>query len=291
MTEAAEELFGDDSSKSEFNFFKECRPFVKWVGGKGQLLDELIDRLPQDYNCYFEPFVGGGALFFELTPNRAYLSDLNHELINTYQVIRDNPKKLIEYLKQHYYEKDYYYLIRNIDRTVEYNDWPNEKRAARMIYLNRCGFNGLYRVNSKGQFNTPFGRYTNPKIVDEENIISCSLALRNADIKVASFESVESIAKAGDFVYFDPPYVPLSATSKFTNYNSNAFDLKMQEELFKVCRSLNSKGVYFMLSNSSAPYVLELYRDFKIDIVQAVRAINSVATKRGAVDEVIVRNY
>ncbi len=234
-----------------------CRPFIKWVGGKTQLLPQLLERCPDRFKRYHEPFIGGGAFYFALQPKRGWISDINAELINVYEVVRDNPKALIQELKKHRYEKDYFYAVRNIDRTEKYKTLSPVARGARLIFLNRCCFNGLYRVNSQGQFNTPFGRYRDPKIVDVPNLMACSVALAETTIKNESFLSVESRAKSGDFVYFDPPYVPLSSTANFTSYSDGGFDEQMQVELVELCKRLDKKGVQFMLSNSSAPFVLK----------------------------------
>lgn len=268
-----------------------CHPFLKWVGGKGQLLPALLSRMPKKLDRYFEPFVGGGALFFNLQPSKAFLSDANPELINLYEVVRDNVAALIKDLKKHVYEEKYYYKIRGADRTSAYKKWSPVKRASRLIYLNKTCFNGLYRVNSEGFFNVPFGRYNNPTIVDANNLRACSAALQKVAIKLGEFTDIEPIVKKGDFVYFDPPYVPLSATSAFTSYGKNGFDLKMQRSLFELCCRLDDRGIHFMLSNSSAPFVLELYKQFKIEFVSATRSINSKGAKRGAIKEVIVTNY
>ena len=268
-----------------------CRPFLKWVGGKTQLLPHLLSRVPSDFSKYFEPFIGGGALFLALQPPKAIISDINDELINTYTVVRDTPEELIRALRRHQYDADYYYKIRDVDRKASYSQWSPTRRAARTIYLNKSCFNGLYRVNSQGHFNTPFGRYVNPTICDAENLRACSKALESVTIKHSSFLTVADSAKPRDFVYFDPPYVPLSNTSNFTGYSSGGFEMKLQEELFELCVALDTKGVKFMLSNSSAPYVLERYSKFNLQLVNATRAINSVASKRGKIAEVIVTNY
>lgn len=268
-----------------------AKPFVKWVGGKTQLLAELTARIPNNFSRYFEPFVGGGALFFYLQPEPSVLIDLNKELINTYRVIKDKTEELIAALKQHTYEKEYYYQVRNIDRTNEYESWSDVQRASRLIYLNKSCFNGLYRVNSKGEFNTPFGRYKNPRIVDETNLRAASTALQKAQIITGSFLEVESMINRDDFVYFDPPYAPLNATSNFTSYSQGGFDGEGQEELRNLCDRLNQRGIRFMVSNSSAPLILDLYQDYHIDFVYATRAINSKGDKRGKIPEVIVTNY
>ena len=268
-----------------------AKPFVKWVGGKTQLLPELTARIPDNFSRYFEPFVGGGALFFYLQPEQSILIDINEELTNTYRVMKEKTEELIAALKQHTYEKDYYYRVRNIDRTNEYKNWSDVQRANRLIYLNKSCFNGLYRVNSKGEFNTPFGSYKNPRIVDEANLRAASIALQKAQIITGSFLEVESMINRDDFVYFDPPYAPLNATSNFTGYSQEGFDGELQEELRNLCDRLNQRGIRFMVSNSSAPLILDLYQNYQIDFVYATRAINSKGHKRGKIPEVIVSNY
>ncbi len=283
----------DNTARIETNNFTPvaCRPFVKWVGGKSQLLPSLLNRIPARFNRYFEPFVGGGALFFALQPQQAFLSDINNDLINAYKVVQTQVAPLIRDLKKHKYESDYYYSIRNVDRLPIFQRWSPVRRASRLIFLNKTCFNGLYRVNSRGLFNTPFGRYTNPTIVDEENLRACSAALQTASLRTGPFDEVKKMAKKNDFVYFDPPYVPLSVTSYFTSYSAAGFDLAMQRLLFETCCALDRQGVKFMLSNSSAPFVLDLYKPFKVELIAASRAINSVGSKRGKVQEVIVTNY
>jgi DNA adenine methylase len=267
------------------------RPFLKWVGGKRQLLPELLRRVPQSFGTYYEPFLGGGALYFALNPSRAVLSDLNQELITAYQVVADDVERLIQSLAGHLHDKDYYYALRGADRRPEFKRWGAIRRTSRMLYLNRTCYNGLYRVNSKGLFNVPFGRYSNPRIVDPENLRACAQALGSAQIRCEPFLAVEQQAKKGDFIYFDPPYVPLSGTSNFTSYAKEGFALDDQEALRDLCVRLNKRGVRWMVSNSAAPVVLDLYRQFTIDLVPAVRNINANGSLRGAVDEVIVRNY
>jgi DNA adenine methylase len=269
----------------------ECKPFVKWVGGKSQLRLDLLSRLPTSFVRYFEPFLGGGALFFALQPSKAYLSDINLDLINTYRAIQNNVSELIEDLKQHRYDKDYYYKIRNIDRTLDYLEWTDIQKASRLIYLNKSCFNGLYRVNSKGYFNVPMGSYNNPKILDEENLLACSKALKKCNISIHPFLEIEDILDKDDFVYFDPPYAPLNTTSNFTSYTQDGFGSKMQIELRDFCNRLTDRGVKFMLSNSSAPLIIELYEKYHIEFVYASRAINSKGENRGKIPEVIVRNY
>lgn len=270
---------------------QETYPIVKWVGGKRQLMFELLKNMPENYNRYFEPFIGGGALFFKLQPDNAYISDLNEELINLYKVVRDNVEELITDLQKHDISKEYFVEIRNIDRTEEYKNWSNVKKASRFIYLNRTCFNGMYRVNSKGEFNVPFGHYKNPRILDENNLINCSNLLQRTEIRHADFSEILKKVKKGDFVYFDPPYVPLSETSSFTSYTKDGFDLDMQFKLRDVCDELDSMGVKFLLSNSDTKLVNELYENYNIKKVFASRQINANADGRGKITEVLVRNY
>lgn len=270
---------------------QETYPIVKWVGGKRQLMFELLKNMPENYNRYFEPFIGGGALFFELQPDNAYISDMNEELINLYKVVRDNVDELITDLQKHDISKEYFMEIRNIDRTEEYEDWSDVKKASRFIYLNRTCFNGMYRVNSKGEFNVPFGHYKNPRIVDENNLINCSNLLQRTEIKHADFSDILKKVKKGDFVYFDPPYVPLSETSSFTSYTKDGFDIDMQFKLRDVCDKLDTMGVKFLLSNSDTKLVNELYENYNIKKVFASRQINANADGRGKITEVLVRNY
>lgn len=269
----------------------ETYPIVKWVGGKRQLIFELIKNMPKSYNRYFEPFIGGGALFFELQPDRAYISDMNEELINLYSIVRDNVYELIEDLSRHEVSKEYFLKIRNIDRTEKYAELSDIERASRFIYLNRTCFNGMYRVNSKGEFNVPFGHYKNPRIIDENNLLNCSELLKKTEIKCADFSEILTKVKKGDLVYFDPPYVPLNETSSFTSYTKDGFDINMQFKLRDVCDELDNKGVKFMLSNSDTKLANELYANYEIKKVFASRQINANADGRGKITEVLVRNY
>ena len=270
---------------------EETCPIVKWVGGKRQLMFELLKNMPKTYNRYFEPFIGGGALFFELQPQNGYISDINEELINLYTVVRDNVHELINELNKHEISKEYFLKIRNLDRTEKYNKLSDIKKASRFIYLNRTCFNGMYRVNSQGQFNVPFGNYKNPRIVDAENLVSCSELLKNTEICCGDFSEILNKVKKGDFVYFDPPYVPLNETSSFTSYTKDGFDLDMQFKLKEVCDELDNKGVMFILSNSDTKFVNELYSNYEIKKVFASRAINANPSGRGKITEVLVRNY
>lgn len=266
-------------------------PIVKWVGGKRQLMFELLKNLPKSYNRYYEPFIGGGALFFELQPDNAYVSDMNEELINLYSVVRNDVYELIHDLSKHKNSKEYFLEIRNLDRTEQYAKLSNVEKASRFIYLNRTCFNGLYRVNTQGQFNVPFGNYKNPKIIDENNLLNCSELLKKTEIRYADFSEILNKVQKGDFVYFDPPYVPLTETSSFTSYTKDGFDLDMQFKLRDVCYELDSMGVKFMLSNSDTKFVNELYVNYEIKKVFASRQINANADGRGKITEVLVKNY
>ncbi|HET0897013.1 TPA: Dam family site-specific DNA-(adenine-N6)-methyltransferase, partial [Streptococcus pneumoniae] len=237
------------------------QPFTKWTGGKRQLLPVIRELIPKTYNRYFEPFVGGGALFFDLAPKDAVINDFNAELINCYQQIKDNPQELIEILKVHqeYNSKEYYLDLRSADRDERIDMMSEVQRAARILYMLRVNFNGLYRVNSKNQFNVPYGRYKNPKIVDEELISAISVYINNnqLEIKVGDFEKAIVDVRTGDFVYFDPPYIPLSETSAFTSYTHEGFSFADQVRLRDAFKRLSDTGAYVMLSNSSSALVEE----------------------------------
>lgn len=273
------------------------KPFVKWVGGKRQLLKQFREMglyPPDDFdpltNTYFEPFVGGGAVFFDLLPQNAELSDLNSELVTAYNVIKNDVDALIKSLKKHKYEKEYYLKI----RAKNPKELSNVEVASRFIYLNRTGFNGMYRVNSRGGFNVPFGRYDNPIICDEENLLKVSKALQKVAIKNQDYKNVLQKAKKGDFVYFDPPYYPVSKTASFTSYTADSFLEKEQAELRDTFIELHKRGCFVMLSNSDTPLINELYSNIKgvrVSKVIAGRAINSNGAKRGKINEVLVTNY
>ncbi|VPN01672.1 modification methylase [Streptococcus pneumoniae] len=271
------------------------QPFTKWTGGKRQLLPVIRELMPKTYNRYFEPFVGGGALFFDLAPKDAVINDFNAELINCYQQIKDNPQELIEILKVHqeYNSKEYYLDLRSADRDERIDMMSEVQRAARILYMLRVNFNGLYRVNSKNQFNVPYGRYKNPKIVDEELISAISVYLNNnqLEIKVGDFEKAIVDVRTGDFVYFDPPYIPLSETSAFTSYTHEGFSFADQVRLRDAFKRLSDTGAYVMLSNSSSALVEELYRDFNIHYVEATRTNGAKSSSRGKISEIIVTNY
>lgn len=269
------------------------RPFLKWAGGKSQLADALLERKPVCFNTYHEPFVGSGAIFFRLyrenQVQHAILSDINAELIDTYLAIRDHVTEVIGILSEFPHREEFYYEIRRKDPW----DLSLPERAARMIYLNKTGYNGLYRVNQQGQFNVPFGRYKSPKYVDRENLLAVSQALQNVEILCASFDIVIDRAKPGDWVYFDPPYVPVSQTANFTSYHANGFGLQDQERLRDICITLSQNNVYTMVSNSDTAIVRSLYRPpyFATDEVLANRAINCNGARRGKITELVITNY
>jgi len=267
------------------------RPVLKWAGGKGQLLPQLLKRLPDSFGAYHELFIGGGALFFELSRQgliaSACLSDINSSLIDMYLALRDCVERVITTLQQHKYEEEYYYRVRAIDPT----ELSLPERAARVIYLNKTCYNGLYRENRRGEFNVPFGRYKNPTICDEPNLRAASAALQDVDIRRRHFSAILDHARPGDFVYFDPPYHPLSATANFTAYDRHGFGPDDQRQLRDVFATLSDRGVAAMLSNSDAPFIRELYAGFRVEQVLATRAVNSKADGRGKVAELIVRNY
>ena len=264
------------------------RPFLKWAGGKGQLLQQYSDHFPKEFSAYYEPFLGGGAVFFHLLPVRSHLMDINPELVNVYCCVRDHVEALVACLNVHRdrHCADYYYQIRaNVSST------PLE-RAARFIYLNKTCFNGLYRENSKGLFNVPIGSYKKPTICDVELLYATSVALRSTHIELGSFENVLNHATSShDFVYLDPPYHPISATSKFTSYNRYAFTENDQIRLRDTVIALANRGVKVMLSNSDCPFIRDLYQGFTMHTIVASRAINSNAEKRGKITEVLVTSY
>ena len=273
------------------------KPFVKWVGGKRQLLRDIIPLIPEDYTRYIEPFAGGGAVFFSLSSQiqkagiPAWLNDINPELVNSYLMVRDQPDALLADLRTHIYDKDYFLNLRALDRTEEgLAALGTIARASRFIYLNRTAFNGLYRVNAKGQFNVPFGRYQNPLIADADRIYACSAALQNIQITCTSFDQVLSRAGAGDFVYLDPPYIPLSQTSYFTSYSHDGFGPDEQVKLARLLYELDKRGGRFIASNAYVPELAELYAGFTIREVKATRAINADKKGRNAVSEALITN-
>jgi DNA adenine methylase (dam) len=275
------------------------KPFLKWAGGKRQLLPEILEYLPKNIGktTYFEPFLGGGALLFELQPKQAIVNDSNRELINCYQVIKDDVEELIEVLKDHKARnsKEYFDYLRGIDRLKQYNKFSDIQKAARIIYLNKTCYNGLFRVNSKGYFNVPFGRYKNPNILDEAVLRGVNNYFNQNTVTFLNTDFAEAVkdAKKGDFIYFDPPYDPVSNTASFTGYDINGFNQNEQKRLKEVVDELTEKGCNVMLSNSATDFILDLYKDYKetTKIVSATRSINSNALKRGKINEVLVLNY
>lgn len=265
------------------------RPFLKWAGGKGKLIEQYLPYFPQDYATYYEPFLGGGAIFFHLLPSQAVLTDINPELVNAYCCVRDRVDQVIAQLDYHrrHHCKAHYYQVRSTvpQAAVE--------RAARLLYLNKTCFNGLYRENSRGQFNVPMGRYKNPTIYNPDLLSAAAAALQKAEIHLRPFEAVLTVAQtAQDFVYFDPPYHPLSPTSNFTAYNRFNFSDQDQMRLRDTFVELAQRGVKVMLSNSDCDFVRNLYQGFQMIPISAHRSINSNARKRGAITELLViSNY
>lgn len=281
----------------------QARPFVKWAGGKGGVLEQLRPLLPEEPEHgyrYFEPFVGGGAMFFDLIAQHqikaavtarghllrlAFLADANAELIATYTAIAESVDPLIRKLRQMPYESDFYYKTR-----AEEPSHPTAV-AARLIYLNKTCFNGLYRVNSRGKFNVSLGRYKNPTICDTDNLKACSRVLQGVHIEAGDFETLHRFTGAGDFWFLDPPYDPVSVTANYTGYTNGWRGRKDQQRLAEFCRWLNHRGVQWMLTNSDTPFVRETWREFDIREIQVGRAINSKASSRGKVTELVIRNY
>lgn len=270
-------------------------PFLKWAGGKGQILPHIERIIPKNISRYFEPFLGGGAVFFRLYSlgliKKTFLGDANPYLIITYGVVRDFPEELmsrLEELKAGHDESQYY----DIRERFNFDEITDLERAAELIYLNKTCFNGLYRVNSKGHFNVPAGRYVNPGIYDRELLLACSRALNQASVACGDFEAVVSDAGPGDFVYFDPPYVPLSKTASFTSYARDNFTFSDQERLAATFKKLAGRGAKVLLSNHATPELIDLFDGFKIAVVPARRMINKNAARRkNPVDEVLIRNY
>lgn len=275
---------------------RDVRPFLKWAGGKQQLLAQYEPLFARSSKRYFEPFVGGGAVFFHLRktnrlPAEVCLSDNCEELINTYRVVRDQLEQLLEALEMHMamHSRDHYYSVRGLVK--EDADAADVSRAARTIYLNKTCYNGLYRVNSTGQFNVPLGSYEDPRIRDEDALRAANLALQGVALDVRDFRDIVYVAKAGDFVYFDPPYNPTSRTASFTGYTASSFREGDQRDLAGVFEMLSEMGVRCMLSNSYTPLVLDLYKQYVVKEVRASRAISSDPNGRGGIREVVVLNY
>lgn len=291
--------FNNYPESAEFIIKNKPKPFVKWVGGKRQLLKQFKDLdlyPPKGFNIkegrYFEPFVGGGAVFFDLLPRQAFLSDLNKDLVTTYNVIKNNVNELIKSLKKHAHDKEYFLTIRERDP----EQLTDIEVASRFIYLNKTCFNGMYRVNKKGKFNVPFGKYNNPIICDEENLLKVSESLENVSIKHQDYKKILKETRKGDFIYFDPPYHPVSKTASFTSYTNESFLEKEQIELRDTFVELHKKGCFVMLSNSDTDFINMIYsetgiKEIKIAKIQAGRMINSKSEKRGKITEVLITNY
>ena len=272
------------------------KPFVKWAGGKRQIIDKLKEYIPEEFGTYYEPFVGGGALLFELSPNNAVINDCNKELMNVFSCIKDEDKFIKMCNELNRYElchcEDFYYEIRNLDRDKnKFNRLVDYKRAARTIYLNKACFNGLYRVNSRGEFNVPFGKKIKVNTYEGQNLGIIHAYLNFSNIKMLStdFEEAVKDAKKGDFIYFDPPYD--SDTDTFNSYTEEGFNKDQQRRLADVYKELSDRGCYVMLSNHNTVLINELYKDFNIHVIEAKRNINSNGKKRGKVEEVIITNY
>jgi DNA adenine methylase len=273
------------------------KPFVKWAGGKTQIVHEILKMIPNSFNRYFEPFLGGGALFFQLKPLNAIVSDYNSELITAYNCFKEKSayylmiEEILLHQKNH--NEEYYYHVREMDRHPDFLNLPKHIRAARMVYLNKSCFNGLYRVNSKGYFNVPSGKYATVNVYDENlyNNLSTYLSLQSISILNDDFEKAVSSATKGDFVYFDPPYDTFDDKNNFTTYTKNTFGKEEQKRLALVFRDLDSRGVKVMLSNHNTDFIRELYSNFNIKTINARRSINSVSSGRGNVEEVIITNY
>ena len=269
------------------------KPVIKWAGGKSKVVNQLSKYIPERFNNYHEPFLGGGALFFYLysmiksNKKEAFLSDSVDELVNLYKIIRDDVDNLISISGKHVYDEQYYYEVRAQD-TSKLN---NLQRASRFLYLNKTCFNGLYRVNRKGQFNVSFGSYDNPVIIDENALLNASIAFKLAELSTGDFSLVLDKAQKHDFVYLDPPYVPLSATSNFTGYTPGSFSAADHNRLREAFEELSLRGCYVMLSNSNTDYVRDLYYNCNIKTINVMRAINSDVTKRGAIKELLILSY
>ncbi len=275
-----------------------ARPFLKWVGGKAKLIPQLAAHYPDSYGKFYEPFVGGGAMFFSLNPKDAHINDMNAVLINGYISIRDNTDKLVDELSalQEFYwklptldlKKEFY-----LEKRAVFNDLKSDEfeKSVLLIFLNKTCFNGMYRENSKGGFNVPFGKHERPTICDEVNLRNVAKSLEQVSITQGSYEDAVKDAKKGDFVYFDPPYHPINTSSSFTAYQAGGFSAEDQEKLRDTFRALSQKGCKVMLSNSDTPLINELYKEFKIHKIYAARSINSVGSGRGKIAEVLVTNY
>lgn len=281
----------------DIDYKNEMHPFAKWAGGKTQILSKIKELMPEEYNNYFEPFVGGGALLFEIAPTSAYINDSNSELMCVYNCFKNDEDfySLLEELDKHEknHNEEYYYMIREMDRDSDFMKLPIYVRAARMLYLNKSCFNGLYRVNAKGYFNVPSGKKEKVNTYDRKNMNAIKDYFNNNHINVFNddFEVVLRNAKSGDFVYFDPPYDTLDEKDSFTSYSKESFGKEEQKRLSEVFAELSKKGVKCMLSNHNTKYINELYKDYDIHVISARRNINSKGNARGPIEEVIITNY
>lgn len=272
-------------------------PFVKWAGGKTQLLDRIRELMPKEYNHYYEPFIGGGALLFSVAPKNFTINDFNSELIQAYKCFtnEDDFKKLVKRLDYHqeHHSEEYYYEVRGMDKSLDFLNLPAYERAARMIYLNKSCFNGLYRVNSKGFFNVPSGKKRKVVCYEKENIEEIRIFFSNSRFEILNgdFQDAVKNVRHGDFVYFDPPYDTWEDKNSFTSYAKSPFGKEEQKRLANVYKALSDEGAFVMLSNHNTEYIRELYKDFHIHVVEAKRMINSKASGRGNVEEVIITNY
>ena len=273
------------------------KPFVKWAGGKTQIMAELQRQIPKQFNRYYEPFVGGGALLFQLLPKDAIINDINRDLYHAFRCLGNESwfYKLVDELNQHEINNNetYYYDIRNWDREDGFSKLPSYKKAARLIYLNKACYNGLYRVNGEGYFNVPFGKKSKVIAYSRDNLVSIHQYFKTNRIiiKNQDFEKVVASAKKGDFVYFDPPYDTYDEKTTFTTYSKSDFGKEEQKRLAKVFTELSNRGVQVMLSNHNTPFIQELYSSYNIKVIKARRIINSNPLGRGHVEEVIITNY
>lgn len=269
------------------------KPIIKWAGGKRQLLGEILPLFPEKYERYIEPFIGGGAVLFAHAPRTAIVNDLNSELINLYTVIKSDSDSLISVLSTYKNEKEFFYEIRNQDREKDFKKKSRVERAARFIFLNRTCFNGLYRVNSRGEFNVPYGKYKSPIICNKELIKEISKYFNENDISFynVDFEEIIKKSKQGDFIYLDPPYDPISETSSFTAYDKNGFDKEEQLRLRDALKEADERCVKWLLSNSATDFIKDIYNDWNVVEIDANRNINSKGDKRGKVKEVLIKNY